>query len=119
MFSRLARRLSIPASLAFTSLAACDVEPTLPVTTVFEVEGMTCESCVTGITKSLELAKGIESVKVDLEEETAIVVHDADTIAAADIKARIDRMGYKATRVVGVGPKDGKPAPSSSQPLAD
>lgn len=117
MFIRLARQLSITASLAFTSLAACDAEPTPPVTTVFEVEGMTCESCARGITKSLKLAEGIESVKVDLKEETAIVVHDAETIAAADIKARIERMGYRATRVV--GPAAAKRAPKANLPALD
>ena len=78
-------------------LAACEREPAPPVTTTFEVEGMTCDSCVKGITGTLTLVKGVESVEVDLYKETAVVVHDASKVSAADLEGRIDRMGYEAT----------------------
>jgi Cu+-exporting ATPase len=58
---------------------------------------MTCDSCVKGITETLQLAKGVDSVAVDLYAETAVVVHRPDVIAVADIEGRIDRMGYEAT----------------------
>ena len=83
--------------LATLALAACEREPAPPVTTTFDVKGMTCDSCVKGITETLQLAKGVESVTVDLYAETAVVVHDAEVIGVDDIEGRIDRMGYEAT----------------------
>ena len=87
-------RLLLVASLG---LSACEREPAPPVTTTFDVEGMTCDSCVKGITETLQLAKGVQSVNVDLYKETAVVVHDAELIKVEEIEGRIDRMGYEAT----------------------
>jgi Cu+-exporting ATPase len=77
--------------------SACEREAAAPVTTVYDVEGMTCESCVEGITGTITLVEGVSSVKVDLLDETAVVVHDPGLASVADLEGRIDRMGYEAT----------------------
>jgi copper chaperone CopZ len=59
------------------------------------VGGMTCTSCVSHITKAVRKIDGIESVKVDLGSESAIVGFDVTRTSLAAIGATIANAGYE------------------------
>jgi copper ion binding protein len=59
------------------------------------VEGMTCTSCVSHITKAVRKIDGIESVKVDLGSESAIVGFDDARTSLTAIAAAITHAGYE------------------------
>jgi len=96
MRTPVAAMLALALGLPLTA-AGCERAAAPPVTTVFDVQGMTCESCVEGITGSISLVDGVQSVTVDLYAATAVVVHDVKLAPIADLEGRIDRMGYEAT----------------------
>lgn len=59
------------------------------------IEGMTCTSCVSHITKAVRKIHGVESVKVDLGSESAIVGFDAAGTSLTAIAAAITEAGYE------------------------
>lgn len=59
------------------------------------VEGMTCTSCVSHITKAVRKVAGVESVKVDLGSESAIVGFDAEKTSLEAIGEAIVHAGYE------------------------
>ncbi|RMG12744.1 MAG: cation-translocating P-type ATPase, partial [Planctomycetota bacterium] len=86
---------------------------------VFELEGMTCASCVASVRKAIEAVPGVEEVEVSLPLHLARV--RAPRPAEADIAAAVARAGYvarpRAPR------EEGKPlaeeAASAARALAD
>ena len=63
------------------------------VQTELTIWGMTCVSCVNRIESTLSELDGIKSVKVDLENEKAIIIHDKE-LDVKMIKNTITRLGY-------------------------
>jgi copper chaperone CopZ len=59
-----------------------------------KVEGMTCQGCAKGVQRALTGVKGVKTVEVNFEAQTADVT-GADLDVAALIKA-VDDSGYKA-----------------------
>lgn len=59
-----------------------------------KVNGMTCQHCVTAVTKALESIDGIKNVKVDLEAGTAAYDETAPADEAA-IRRAIEEAGYQ------------------------
>jgi Cu+-exporting ATPase len=59
------------------------------------IEGMTCTSCVSHITKAVRKVDGVESVKVDLGSESAVVGFDATVTSVTVIAAAINLAGYE------------------------
>lgn len=59
------------------------------------IEGMTCTSCVAHITKAVRKIEGVETVKVDLGSESAIVGFDSARTSLAAIGAAIQNAGYE------------------------
>jgi Cu+-exporting ATPase len=59
------------------------------------IEGMTCTSCVSHITKAVRKVDGVESVKVDLGSESAVVGFDATLTSVTLIAAAISVAGYE------------------------
>jgi copper chaperone len=59
--------------------------------TILKVEGMTCTHCKLRVEKALQVVSGVESVKVDLESNEALVTGDAERTRL--IKA-IEDAGY-------------------------
>lgn len=59
------------------------------------IDGMTCTSCVSHITKAVRKIDGIESVKVDLGSESAIVGFDDARTSLTAIAAAITEAGYE------------------------
>ena len=62
--------------------------------TVLKVEGMSCEHCVSAITKAVGALPGVSSVAVDLSAKSVAVEHDPSQTDAAKIKAEIEDQGY-------------------------
>lgn len=90
------RRALATAALAL-GLFGCDSAPAEPKTVELSVEGMVCESCSQAIEHEVGKLEGVASCKVDLEQKTARVSFDPDTVEVATIEATIDKMGYEAT----------------------
>ena len=59
----------------------------------FEIEGMTCASCVARVEKTLKAVDGLEDANVNLAKETVSVTGGAPTRAVA---AALDTAGYPA-----------------------
>jgi Cu+-exporting ATPase len=60
------------------------------------IEGMTCSSCVSRITRALRKIDGVESVKVDLGSDSAIVGFDGGRTSLEIIGGAIRAAGYQA-----------------------
>ena len=60
-------------------------------TTVYSVNGMTCQHCVNAITSEVSAVPGVESVEVDLAAKT-VTVNGGDDAA---VRAAIDEAGYE------------------------
>jgi len=67
-----------------------------PASRTIAVEGMTCQGCVDTITEALTKVPGVRSVKVSLEDKTAVVVADESQVSTDAIVAAIDKAGYQA-----------------------
>lgn len=61
------------------------------------IEGMTCTSCVSRITRALRKVDGVESVKVDLGSDSAIVGFDSGRTSLEVIGRAIRAAGYEAS----------------------
>jgi heavy metal translocating P-type ATPase len=64
----------------------------------FQVEGMTCASCVRRVEKALAAVPGVSAASVNLASETARVVYDAPADPAA-LTGALARAGYPARSV--------------------
>lgn len=64
--------------------------------TAIHVDGMTCMSCVRNIEENMSKVKGIESIKVNLEEKQAYVRYNAMKLTPDDIAEKISDMGFDA-----------------------
>ncbi|KAJ2235142.1 hypothetical protein H4R99_001804 [Coemansia sp. RSA 1722] len=68
-----------------------------PVESWFNIEGMTCGSCVASITSLLTALTGIESADIQLLTAQAVVKHTPRDIGVREIAKVIDNAGFKAT----------------------
>lgn len=62
----------------------------------FPIEGMTCSSCVSRITRALRKVDGVEGVVVDLGRETATVRRDPLVVPDKALVAAVAAAGYEA-----------------------
>ena len=60
---------------------------------VYNVPDVSCEHCVSAITKQLTQIDGIQNVEVDLETKKVTVVAD-DSVAEQQIRDGIDEAGF-------------------------
>lgn len=63
----------------------------------FDVEGMTCESCVEHLEHAVGEVAGVNSVAVSYPEKLLVVVHDDGEVKAGDVAAAVKAAGYTAT----------------------
>jgi len=80
---------------------------------VVQIEGMTCEACVSTITAAIKGLPGVETVDVSLAQEQAVVTGDAAKITEEAVVAAIEKAGYTvppAAASQGGGPSAGGPA---------
>lgn len=77
-------------------LAACGNTQVEPETVHLSVKGMTCESCVNGITDAVRKLPGVRSCVVSLEESSAVVQFNPRLLSADQIQTRVQQLGYEA-----------------------
>lgn len=65
----------------------------MPVTTRYEVTGMTCDHCVAAVTGELTRLPGVQAVSVDLPTGAVAVTSDAP-LPAEQVRAAVDQAGY-------------------------
>lgn len=71
------------------------------------IEGMTCQSCVRSVHEKLTSLAGVETVRVSLEDNQAVVVHSAE-IQANKLREAIDDIGFEA-QIVDVNVRSSPP----------
>ena len=59
-----------------------------------KVQGMSCGHCVKAVESSVGELKGIENVKVNLDNAEAVVSFDEAQVSLEDIKETIEDQGY-------------------------
>jgi len=62
----------------------------------FPIEGMTCPSCASRITRAVRKLDGVESVKVNLGSDACAVAFDPARSSLVAIAAAVHRAGYEA-----------------------
>jgi copper ion binding protein len=68
-------------------------EETAVSTTVWNVQGMTCQHCVMAVTEEVSEIAGVTGVVVDLESGAVTVTADTDPTVEA-MTAAVDEAGY-------------------------
>jgi copper ion binding protein len=81
---------------AALSVVACRSEPKV-MRVEIDVSGMSCDSCVQGITHEVGRLEGVQSVEVDLENGKAVVLYAEGVIEPAALEQTIEGLGYTAT----------------------
>lgn len=59
-----------------------------------EVQGMTCQGCVSSVTKALQSVVGVQSADVSLEKHQATVTYEEGKANVADLKQAVEDAGY-------------------------
>ena len=70
-------------------------------TSRLHIKGMTCQSCVNNIEKTIGDLKGVHSIIVNLAAEEGTVIHDVDFIDGSQLVERVDDMGFECSLYVG------------------
>jgi copper chaperone CopZ len=65
----------------------------MPVTTRYEVTGMTCDHCVAAVTGELAQLPGVQEVSVDLPTGEVLVSSD-QPLPIDQVRAAVDEAGY-------------------------
>lgn len=65
------------------------------VTTMFDVEGMSCTHCVNSIKNAVSTLKGVENVEVDLKTKKVTVGYTAGLVTIESLKETIEDQGYE------------------------
>ena len=60
------------------------------------IEGMTCASCASAVERSTRKLEGVEEANVNLATEKLVITYDDKALSVADIKAAVEKAGYKA-----------------------
>ncbi len=69
--------------------------PTRSAEIVLPVEGMTCASCVRRVEKALSKVAGVSEASVNLATEKANVVFDANVTSLDEMRAAVEKAGYR------------------------
>jgi len=64
--------------------------------TIFEVQGMSCGSCVRHVTSALKELDGVAEVEVKLREGRVVVWHDPTRAAPPQLVRALAEVGYPA-----------------------
>ncbi|MBA2776212.1 MAG: copper-translocating P-type ATPase [Chloroflexia bacterium] len=63
----------------------------------FDIEGMTCASCVRRVEKALDKLDGVQEASVNLATEQATVVFDPDKVQVVTLTNAVEAAGYGAS----------------------
>ena len=64
----------------------------------YKIEGMTCSACANRVEKVTKKMSGVENTVVNFATEKLSISYDADVINFGDIKAKVEKAGYKLIR---------------------
>lgn len=64
-------------------------------TSTFKVEGMTCSACANRVERVTKKLNGVEDSNVNFATEKLIISYNEDEVTYGDIKAIVDKSGYK------------------------
>ena len=64
--------------------------------TIFEVQGMSCGSCVRHVTAALKELDGVSQVEVKLRQGRVVVWHDATRAEPKQLIRTLTEVGYPA-----------------------
>ena len=64
----------------------------------YKIEGMTCSACASRVEKVTNKMPGVENAVVNFATEKLSVSYDADSVSFGDIKAKVEKAGYKLIR---------------------
>ncbi len=67
-------------------------------TYTFKIEGMTCSACANRVEKAAQKVEGVESSSVNFATEKLTVSIDEDLAGYGEIKAAVDKAGYKLVK---------------------
>ncbi len=62
------------------------------------IEGMMCNHCKMHVEEALKELKGVEDVKVSLEDKNAVITSQGE-ISDKEIKDTIEDVGYEAVKI--------------------
>lgn len=62
----------------------------------FDVGGMSCAACSSGIERAVKRLDGVESAEVSLLEKSMTVIYDESVLSVERIIATVERLGYTA-----------------------
>lgn len=63
---------------------------------------MHCKNCVAKITDNVSFVKGVEDLKVSLDEKTVTITYDTAKTDEATLQKAIEKLGYTAEKVEAV-----------------
>lgn len=72
----------------------------MPVTTRYEVTGMTCDHCVSAVRAELAGLAGVQEVSIELPTGRVTVISDAP-LPPDQVRAAVDEAGYALAGVDG------------------
>jgi len=64
-------------------------------TTTLSINGMSCSGCASSVQQALDNIKGVKEVAVDLENNSATVTYNQDTVSENDFDQAIQGAGYE------------------------
>ncbi|MDF2945379.1 MAG: heavy metal translocating P-type ATPase [Bacillales bacterium] len=62
----------------------------------YKIEGMTCTACAKAVERAVKKVDGVEEANVNFATETLAISYDKSKVRNSDIKATIEKAGYKA-----------------------
>ena len=62
----------------------------------FDVGGMSCAACASGIEKAVKRLDGVGNAEVSLLEKSMTVIYDESALTAETIIATVEKLGYTA-----------------------
>lgn len=65
------------------------------VSKVLKVEGMTCAACAKAVERAAKKLNGVEEANVNYATEKLVVSYDSSMVRTSDIKAAVEKAGYK------------------------
>ena len=65
---------------------------------IYKVEGMSCSACANRVERVTKKMPGVENSMVNFATEKLSISYDADAVSFADIKAIVEKAGYKLIR---------------------
>ncbi|MDQ4044702.1 MAG: heavy metal translocating P-type ATPase, partial [Chloroflexota bacterium] len=82
---------------------------------VFDVDGMTCSSCVTNVEKALQTVEGVRSASVNFGTERATIDYDPSRVTPEQLSQAIAAAGYSGAPVTRAAPASPTATPAPAQ----